>query len=74
MNGQIKMGSTHSQGLFDDTMNKHTHLKVCALHECCKEFVPKRRWQRFCSRECKDRYWQLLREAAMKIVRERYET
>lgn len=74
MSGQMRMRSTHSQELLDDTLDEHIHPRVCALQECKKEFSPTRNWQRFCSRACKDRYWQLLREAAMKIVRERYET
>lgn len=68
------MRSTHSQEHSDGTMNKYIHPRVCALQECNKEFTPRRHWQKYCCRGCKDRYWQLLREEATKIVRERYET
>lgn len=67
------MRSTHSQELSDGTMNKYIHPRVCALQECRKEFAPRRHWQKFCSRECKDRHWAQLRREVMKVVRDSHE-
>lgn len=54
-------------------MNNDIHFKVCIYLQCKNRFVPKRIWQRFCSRECKDRHWQEIRREVTKVIQDRHE-
>lgn len=71
--GIMTMRSTHSMELSEGTMNNDIHFKVCGHLQCKNSFVPKRGWQKFCSRECKDRHWQEIRREATKVIQDRHE-
>jgi hypothetical protein len=64
-----KMRCAHSEPLLEITVKKGTHHKMCALQACKMEFVPKRAWQTFCSKACKDRYWRELRKMVTEEIK-----
>jgi len=40
-------------------MNEENHLlMVCENPACNKRFVPSRKWQRFCSKQCQESTWK----------------
>ena len=41
---------------------------------CGVEFLPKRFWQKFCSKECHEKFWARVRKEAAKVVRTARET
>jgi len=63
------MRRTHSNKLLEVPMDNPVK-PLC--QECHEPFIPKRRWQKFCSRECKAEYWQKFRrKVAEEICRQR---
>jgi len=36
-------------------------LPICKLRTCGKAFTPDRKWQVFCTNDCHDEYWRLMR-------------
>jgi hypothetical protein len=44
-------------------------IRTCANKECKMPFPPKKPWQRFHCRQCRDRYHNLLRQAILKKAR-----
>ena len=51
-------------------MPKLNRMMQCRYEKCRNRFIPTRRWQKFCSSECKDHYWsEIRREVAAVIVK-----
>lgn len=47
---------------------KRASQQVKPCDRCAKSFTPNRSWQRFCSMECRQAFWQAVREQAQVIV------
>jgi hypothetical protein len=67
------MCNTHSDEFSEGDVNKDIPSIPCAYQECQKVFTPRRRWQKFCCLECKDRYWREIRHEVMIVIKKRYE-
>jgi len=63
-----KMHRTHSGELSEEDMNKDTNSRVCVHQSCRMEFVPTRKWQLYCSPECKAAFWRELRAEVMREI------
>ena len=38
-------------------MPESDEQRICGYRDCGQEFTPKKPWQRFCRRKCRDREW-----------------
>lgn len=56
------------------TTDKTIHPIKCAYHKCQKLFVPRRKWQRFCTKSCKNYHWQELRQEVTIAIRKKYDS
>ena len=43
--------------------------QFCLYSRCQKKFTPKRPWQKFCDRLCRDRYWNLVNPRMKALLR-----
>jgi hypothetical protein len=69
--GIMTMRNTHSDELSEVTVNKDIHSIRCAYQKCQELFTPRRSWQKFCTRQCKDRYWQEIRQEVAVVIKKR---
>ena len=65
------MRRTHCDEALEDDMTDSIDQRKTRCQRCGTEFKKTRNWQKFCSRECKDRYWREIRAEITMVILER---
>lgn len=46
---------------------------VCKYQKCRRRFIPRRRWQKFCSLGCHDNFWRNIRQLVAERIKKEME-